>query len=789
MGGKSGHPLSSRPRAGHPPGLVWVVGAAVITWATVAVVLAARAAGSPLLDPGSVLVLDNLSQLAAASVAAALCARTARLSRGNSRWSWTAFAVGAGGWAAGAAVWSWFELVARRPTPFPSFADVGYLTFSVGITTGMLLLPGAASSLRRGRDLLDGVMVAAALAAISWSTSLGAVLRSGAEGRLGMAVSVAYPISDVVVVTAAVVALGHSRGRRRTLLLLAGGLTCMATADTAFAYLVATGSYATGNPLDLGWIAAFLTIGVAAADAAAHATAHAATRPAPAARTLIPYIAIMAGFAVLVTSPQRGEQVSTAALRLLALASAAAVVRQYVIARENSALAAAVAAREAQLREQALRDPLTRLPNRTLFTDRVGHALMLHQRDQRPLAVVFCDLDAFKGVNDTLGHAVGDQLLIAVAARLAASLHRADTLARLGGDEFAALLEDPAGVQATTAALTAALAGPFSIGEHAVQARASIGVATVAAGEPTPSMDDLLAHADVAMYVAKRAGGAQVAFHRVGMTLSESRDLAYHVPLAEAVERDEIILHYQPIVELGTGLVVGFEALARWRCRGADVPPDQFIPLARRGGLLPHLSANLLRRACRQVALWSCLVGHRDVVVAVNISPDQIVDHAFVDEVLTAMTTHDVEPSQLVLEITEEALLADVAAAAGVMARLQRLGVKLSLDDFGTGYSSLAHLHAIPLNALKIDRAFVQRIDTDPALTRLVRGVLALSNGMGLRTIAEGIERPEHEAALRALGCRYGQGFLYSRPQPPEALTPLVQSIAVPGTRRGTTVR
>ncbi len=769
---------------------------AVAAWLALAAVLALGTVPG-LLDPRLVRTTDNLAQLGSALLATLACARTARAASGTTRRSWTATAVGAGAWACGATVWAAYELGGTE-SPFPSPADAGYLVFPVAVTLGLLLLPGAVSPLRRGRDLLDGVMVAAAVAAIGWVTTLGAAVRDGGQEPLALTVAVAYPLGDVVLLTAALLAWAQGTARRRTLGLFGAALLAMVVSDGAFTYLTADGTYSTGALVDLGWVAAFGLLGLAAVDARLAGAGQAdgrgtdreddlpgllaglsAARDEAALPSVLPYAPLLLALGVLVATPSARSQ--AVSLLLVAVAGTAAFARQWLTVRDNVGLVDEVAARESALRRQACLDPLTGLPNRTLLAERISQGLERHRRDGRPLAVVFCDLDAFKGVNDGLGHAAGDALLVAVAERLGSALRGEDTLARLGGDEFAALVEDPAVAEIVARRMAGTLLAPFTLADGTtLHARASFGVAVVARDDPTPTLDDLLARADVAMYVAKRAGGARVALHEQGMTLREARDLALHLPLVAAVERDEVELHYQPVVDLRSGRVVSFEALARWEHDGGPVPPDVFIPLARRTGLLPRLTANLLDRACAQTAAWTARLGHRGVVVAVNISPDQIVDHHLVDQVLAALQRHDVEPYQLTLEITEEALLTDLVTAAEVTGRLRALGVSLSLDDFGTGYSSLAHLHRIPLSAVKIDRAFVRRIAEDDGLARLVRGVIALGTGMGLSTVAEGIEEPDQAQALAALGCRLGQGYLYSRPRPADELCALVATVAPP---------
>ncbi len=717
---------------------------------------------------------DDLAQMAAAGTAAAAALSTAAGSSGRLRWSWACTGGGCFAWAMGEGVWCYYELLGGRETPFPSWADLGFLLFPVGVVAGLWLFPTRPSG--RLRWALDATIAATALLTVSWATTLHTVAQSaGDSSRVALAVSLAYPIGDVIVVAMVVLTVVQRSAHSRTLLLLGTGLASMAVADSGFVYLTSTGNYRTGDPIDAGWIAAFLIVMVAAATAPRGRAGHATVQERrPRGTSILPYLPVALATLTVCLQSVRGTPPDATELVLTTIAVGLLLLRQYATVVENRALVVAVAAREAQLQEQAFHDQLTGLANRRLFADRVTHALDLHAVDERTFAVLFCDLDDFKGVNDSLGHAAGDQLLIQVASRLRAQLRPADTLARLGGDEFAVLVEDGDDPAAVGRRLVETLHEPFYIEGMRLDARISVGVTIVHPGSPPPSLRTLLSQADVAMYAAKRAGKGTVERYRNGMTLPETEDLLLSEPLRQALEAGEVRAYFQPIMDLGSGAVRGFEALARWTYQGKLVPPQQMVAVAVRSGLVRDLTASMLEQACAQLAAWSYDLGHDWLQVAINIPPHQVVDLALPGQLADALGRHGLSAHQLVVEITEDGLLTDLEAARRVTHELRELGVSLALDDFGTGYSSLAHLHEIPLTTLKVDRAFVIGLNEDPQVERFMRAVLRLGEDLQLGVVVEGVETREQAETLRRLGCRMAQGYYFARPAPAEALAPLM---------------
>jgi diguanylate cyclase (GGDEF)-like protein/PAS domain S-box-containing protein len=421
---------------------------------------------------------------------------------------------------------------------------------------------------------------------------------------------------------------------------------------------------------------------------------------------------------------------------------------------------------EEQLTHQAFHDQLTGLANRALFTDRVAHALARATRHGKTPAVLFLDLDDFKRVNDTLGHAAGDELLRAVTGRLATCVRVSDTCARLGGDEFAILLEDANGrddAVRLAERIIPMLRSPFTLGPTVAQVGVSIGIAIA---EPGGDADALLRNADLAMYIAKSEGKSRHTVFEPSMHAEVLRRLELETDLREALDRDQMRLHYQPIAAMATGEIIGVEALLRWQhpTRGLISPAD-FIPVAEETGAIIPIGRWVLHEAC---ATCRRLQAGEDrevpLSITVNLSGRQIADPCIVTDVCDALEASGIAPSNLVLEITESVLVHNDRATLDRLWELKRLGVQLAIDDFGTGYSSLAYLQAFPVDILKIDKSFTDRIGTGADESPLSRAVVGLGSTLSIRTIAEGIETAAQWARLRELGCELGQGYHIARP-------------------------
>jgi diguanylate cyclase (GGDEF)-like protein/PAS domain S-box-containing protein len=428
---------------------------------------------------------------------------------------------------------------------------------------------------------------------------------------------------------------------------------------------------------------------------------------------------------------------------------------------------------EEQLRQLAFHDPLTLLANRTLFKDRVQHALTLRQRGSRTVAVLFLDLDNFKTINDSLGHDAGDRLLQAVAQRIVKNTRTSDTVARLGGDEFAILLErvsSPKEVEEVAASLIEKLGLPFALNAAEVRVAASIGIAfsTSAAGT-----ESLLSNADIAMYHAKAAGKNRYAVFEPQMQDVLHERLRLEADIGRALNQGEFFLEYQPIVDLGTGSLLGVEALVRWRHPEAGVlMPSRFIPVAEECGQIVRLGRWVLMEACRALRSWrGCVAGGGGLRVSVNISGRHLQHGALLQDVADALERSGLEPPNLVIELTESTIMYNTDATLQHLQQLKALGVRLAIDDFGTGYSSLSYLHRFPIDILKIDRSFISRLTNSENGPELARAVITLGDTLGLDTVAEGIELEPQVSALLELGCVAGQGFLFAKAGPLEALS------------------
>jgi diguanylate cyclase (GGDEF)-like protein/PAS domain S-box-containing protein len=418
---------------------------------------------------------------------------------------------------------------------------------------------------------------------------------------------------------------------------------------------------------------------------------------------------------------------------------------------------------EDQLKHQAFHDPLTGLANRALFVDRVKHALERAVRESTRVAVLFFDLDDFKTINDSLGHNSGDELLVGVAARLSDCLRPGDTFARFGGDEFAIFLEETSLSSATSVAyrLIEALGEPFALGNREVMVHASIGIEFAEARETKAG--ELLRNADVAMYVAKGKGKARYELYDPSMHTAALRRLEIKSELKHAIEDDRFVLHYQPIVSLKEGSLLGIEALIRWNHpRRGLIAPIEFIPLAEESGLIVPLGRWVLLEACRQARDWP--IADPEISLSVNVSPRQFQHPGLVEDVANALWDSGIDPSILTIEITESVLIHDTEAAIEKLRRLKDFGVRIAVDDFGTGYSSLGYLKRFPIDILKIDKSFIEGVGAGTEEAAIAHAIIKLGGSLGLEVVAEGIEEVDQVDALQSLRCERGQGFYFSKP-------------------------
>ena len=497
------------------------------------------------------------------------------------------------------------------------------------------------------------------------------------------------------------------------------------------------------------------------------------------------------GLGPLWTTPLRAST-GDAALGVLVLVDPKRPLAEIEVAVEPLVHLAAIAVdrrdSEARMTRQAVTDPLTGLPNRLLFLDRLGHALELARRRPHGVAVLFCDLDSFKIVNDSLGHGAGDELLVSVAERIRSVLRPSDTAARFGGDEFVVLcerLENEDEALGVAVRIARAMRAPFTLGEQEVYISTSVGIAVARDAAQTP--DALIRDADAALYQAKDRGRGECQVFDQSMRERVLFRLTKEAALRRAIERDELHLEYQPQVSLTTGEIVGREALLRWQHpEWGLVPADEFIPLAEESGLIRSIGSWVLDQACLQIARWR-EAGRPDVPTWVNLSGRQLLHPGLVESLSARLDRFSLPPGQLCLEITESALMVDAEPTLRRLVALHEIGVGLAIDHFGTGFSSLGYLQRYPIDLIKIDKSFVSGLDlsgrrddlgeppvgadrsarSSRGADAIVAAVIAVADALGIRTIAEGVEREGQVEALRRLGCHAAQGFFFGRPSRP----------------------
>jgi diguanylate cyclase (GGDEF)-like protein len=713
----------------------------------------------------------------------------ARWNSPERRLPWLLFALGQALFVIGDILTYNYRRLFDATLPSPSIADPVHLAFYPLLIAGLVLLVRQRNHARDRAGLIDAFIITVALASLSWVYLMEPYAENASLSLLTKLTSIAYPVMDVLILAVVARAAAASHRREAAFTLLFFGTVALLLTDAIHGYRLLHGGYATGGILDAGRAGFYALLGAAAL----HPSVRLSPQPAPApdgrltrARLALLSCASLTALLVIVVREALGEP-----LDIYVLVAASGIMFALVIARMVGIVHRNEDAsrREAELRAElfqtelehtAFHDGLTGLPNRALFHNRVEHALAGRRRDRLPVAVLFLDLDDFKNVNDSLGHAAGDEVLREVARRLQDCMRPVDTTARLGGDEFAILLHDAESelhsIEIAQRAISALeLAVPLNGREITIAV--SIGIAFSYQGMVSAhDAEELLRNADAAMYMAKESGKGGYRVFQPEMHAKALARLELKTDLQRALDAGEFTLRYQPIMDLARGDIGGMEALMRWEhpVRGTVSPAD-FVPLLEDTGLIVPAGHHILLEACR----WAAHMQREcprtpPLSMAVNVSAFQLQRPEFVDEVRHALTETDIPSSSLTLELTESVMMQDMELSLLRLAALRALGVRLAIDDFGTGYSSLTYVRKFPVDILKIDRSFLA--DPNPEVAELTAAIAQLARIFKLQAVAEGIEDAEQLQRVRAMRCDYGQGFYFAKPLLGEEILAMVSA-------------
>lgn len=694
-----------------------------------------------------------------------------RSADGRRRTAWTTMSVALAALALAELTWSFYSLTLHKFSS-PPLAGALYVAFYVLAAGAITQFPAALTAPSRVRLLLDSLITAVALLLLLWAALPASGYRGPHGGRAGLAIVQVSSVLDLFVVIVAVRLLTRAGvGQRSVLGLLAAAFVLRELCDLAVAHQMTTGRYNVESAIGIGWALSLVVLGAAALTAwgARPIERVPVIDTVPSQRSLwLPYmpllIASTVGPALVLTGPL---QVGVPVLMALVF------IRVSYAARENRQLLRAAA-------DQASHDPLTGLANRTLFYDRLAHAMVQGQRHDRSVLVVVIDIDDFKMVNDTLGHPVADSVLVGVAQRLAGCVRPADTVARLGGDEFAVLLEGGFDRQHLfTSTIVEAFDEPIVVDGQDILLWPSVGMAIASPAEPDLDPVALVQRADIAMYAAKRSRSSQVQTFSPDMTLVDpdlvvewtartarrptdngAAQIRLLRELRHSVEHGELDVVYQPEIELSTSRIVRVEALLRWpHPQLGELRPEAFLSLVRQHGLMRPVSDLVLDRALDDAARWAQLGAATPV--AVNLFAPLLCEP---ERLVGALAARNLSAGVLTVEITEDAVLADVGRVTAVLRGLRELGVRVAIDDFGSGYSALNYLHDLPSDDVKLDQRFTAAVTSDERAAKVVRAIIDLSHELGITVVAEGIEDAATVAWLRQHGCDVGQGYHLGMP-------------------------
>jgi diguanylate cyclase len=744
--------------------------------------LLAHFLGPAWLNSGPVYNLIGASAVAVLLVGARRCAPQRRL-------PWQLFALGQGLFVVGDILAYNYQRLFGSALPSPSIADPFHLAFYPLLIAGLLLLLRERNYARDRAALIDALITTVALASLAWVYLMAPYADDSALSLSTKLVSIAYPTMDILIL--AVVARAAASGHRRepALTLLFFGTVALLLTDALHGWRLLHGGFHTGGLLDGGWATFYALLGAAAL----HRSVRVEPEPAPEpdgrltrARLALLTCASLTALLVILVREALGDS-----LDIYVLIAASGIMFALVIARmagivrrneEVTSREAALRAElfQAELEHRAFHDELTGLPNRALFRNRVEHALARRRRERLPVAVLFLDVDDFKNVNDSLGHAAGDEVLQEVARRLQDCMRPVDTTARLGGDEFAILVHDAESelhsIEIAQRARSA-LDVPITLDGREIAIAVSIGIAfSDQSMVSAQDAEELLRNADAAMYMAKESGKGDYRVFQPEMHAKALARLELKTDLQRALDADEFALRYQPIMDLLRGDIGGMEALIRWEhpVRGTVSPAD-FVPLLEDTGLIVPVGYHILMEACRWAAhMQRECPRNPPLSMAVNVSAFQLQRPEFIAEVRNALAESEIPPSSLTLELTESVMMRDMELSLMRLKALRTLGVRLAIDDFGTGYSSLNYVRRLPVDILKIDRSFLA--DPNPEVAELTAAIAQLARIFKLKAVAEGIEDSSQLQRVQAMRCDFAQGFYFAKPLTAEEILAMVSS-------------
>jgi len=724
------------------------------------------------------------------------------LQKPKNRFGWYCIAAAGAFFTLGDDVYTLYSNVLHLSIPFPSYADASYLLGYPFLFVGVLSLARGPGSTSRREDTADAAIVAMGALAISWHFLMDSYVDNSTVTTFGLLVNMAYPIMDIALVFIVFRTLLFEKSKSPSHRLLAAAVSVMFVADFTYDLLVLHGSYTSGNAVDGLFLLEYVLIAAAAlhpsigdARFAAESISAESERPVGSDRIRMSILLLSGSIApvILVVATALGVSVNVVPLGIISVLVWATIMlrlnwmvermrtQSFRLVENFRELEASSQLREeleANLRHQALHDPLTGLANRALFDDRL---LQAHERLVRSgglSAVLLLDLDDFKGVNDTFGHLIGDQLLVGIANRLEAVTRSSDTLCRLGADEFLYLAEglrSAEDAEDVARRLLDVFVEPFSVESARLEQRVSIGLTICDATQS--SHHHCVQEADVALYEAKRERLGRYVVFAPSMQERVTGRFTLVQELRDALRAGEIAMHYQPIVDLATTEVVGMEALMRWyHAERGWVAPSIFIPLAEQSDLIIALGTFALRQSIKAAKTWEPVGDQMELpFVTVNFSANQFHAPDIVSIIKDALRDGDLAPERLIIEMTETAALLDIAETMKVVDSLNELGVGIAIDDFGTGFSSLSYLVMLHPKIIKIDRSFVSPVHESARNDTLLGEIVKLGRGLSMTVLAEGIETPEQLVRLREMGCELGQGFLFSPAVPADEVAELIR--------------